>query len=126
MLWLLEFLESGARTSFKIATVRTLVHCVADLLTSSHPQMSASDLLGLQGPQQTPACNQGILKRIITLALKIFGLGGLFIRVTSLEKLSVAELSGEEARLKVYKNDHKNFLVIWLDLESNLKIWAHF
>ena len=26
---------------------------IADLLTSSHPQMSASHLLGLQGPQQT-------------------------------------------------------------------------
>jgi hypothetical protein len=28
---------------------------IAGLLTSSHPQMSASHLLGLQGPQQTPA-----------------------------------------------------------------------
>ena len=28
---------------------------IADLLTSSHPQMSASHLLALQGPQQTPA-----------------------------------------------------------------------
>ena len=28
---------------------------IADLLTSSHPQMSASHLLGLQDPQQTPA-----------------------------------------------------------------------
>ena len=33
--------------------VLTLVHC--DLLTSSHPQISASHLLGLQDLQQTPA-----------------------------------------------------------------------
>ena len=29
--------------------------CSADLLTSSHPKMSASHLLGLQGLQQIPA-----------------------------------------------------------------------
>ena len=34
---------------------RSLKWSIADLLTSSHPQMSASHLLGLQGPQQTPA-----------------------------------------------------------------------
>ena len=48
-----------------------------------------------------------------------------FARVTSLEKLSVAEFSGEYARSKVYEN-HKNVLAIWLDLVSNVKIWAHF
>jgi hypothetical protein len=46
-------------------------------------------------------------------------------RVTSLEQLSLAEFSGEEARPKVYENDHKNALVIWLDLVLNIKIWAH-
>ena len=35
--------------------VRTLVHCVADLLTSSHPQMSASHLLGLQVRANRPS-----------------------------------------------------------------------
>ena len=47
-------------------------------------------------------------------------------RVTSLEQLSVAEFSGDLARPKVYENGHKNVLVIWLDLVSNIKIWAHF
>ena len=31
------------------------VYSIADLLTSSHPHLSASNLLGLQGPQQTLA-----------------------------------------------------------------------
>ena len=47
-------------------------------------------------------------------------------RVTSLEQLSVAEFSGEQARPKVYKNGHKNVLVIWLDLVLSIKIWVHF
>ena len=47
-------------------------------------------------------------------------------RVTSLEQLSVAEFSGEKARPKVYENGHKNVLVIWLDLVSNVEIWAQF
>ena len=42
-------------------------------------------------------------------------------RVTSLEQLSLAEFSGEYARSKVYENDHKNVLGIWLDLVSNVK-----
>jgi hypothetical protein len=46
--------------------------------------------------------------------------------VTPLEKLSIAEFSGEQARLKVYKNSHKNVLAIWLDLVSNIKIWVQF
>jgi hypothetical protein len=46
--------------------------------------------------------------------------------VTSLEQLSIAEFSGEQARLKVYKNGHRNVLAIWLDLVSNIKIWAQF
>ena len=50
----------------------------------------------------------------------------ILVRVTSLEQLSVAEFSGEKARPKVYENGHKNVLVIWLDLVSNVEIWAHF
>ena len=41
--------------------------------------------------------------------------------MTSLEELSLAEFSGEYARSKVYENDHKNVLGIWLDLVSNVK-----
>ena len=33
-----------------------MTHSAAGLLSSSHPQSLASHLLGLQGPQQTPAC----------------------------------------------------------------------
>ena len=47
-------------------------------------------------------------------------------RVTSLEQLSVAEFSGEKARPKVYENCQKNVPMIWLDLVSIVKIWAHF
>ena len=43
-------------------------------------------------------------------------------RVTSLEQLSVAELSNECARPKVYENGLKNVLAIWLDLELKVKI----
>ena len=46
--------------------------------------------------------------------------------MTSLEVLRVAEFSGEKARPTVYENGHKNVLAIWLDLVSNVKIWAHF
>ena len=42
---------------------RSLKWRIADLLTSIHPKMSASNLLGLQGPQQTPAMMR-ILTRI--------------------------------------------------------------
>ena len=49
-----------------------------------------------------------------------------FFRVTSLEKLSVAEFSGEKARPKIYENGHKNVLAIWLDLILNAKILAPF
>ena len=38
------------------------------------------------------------------------------IKVTSLEQLSVAEFSGELARLKLYGNDLKKVLGIWFDL----------
>ena len=48
------------------------------------------------------------------------------IRVASLEQLSVDEFSGEQARLKVYKNGHTNVLVIWLDLVPNIKIKVQF
>ena len=48
------------------------------------------------------------------------------IGVTSLKHLCVAELSGEEARPKVFENGHKNVLAIWHDLVSNVKILAHF
>ena len=47
-------------------------------------------------------------------------------RVTSLEQLSLAEFSGEQARPKVYENDHKNVQGIWFDLVSKVKIWTHF
>ena len=51
----------------------------------------------------------------------------MYIRVTSLEQLSLAEFSGEYARSKVYENDHKNVLGIWLDLVSNAKYFqSHF
>jgi hypothetical protein len=50
----------------------------------------------------------------------------IFNRVTSLEQLSVAEFSGVQTRLKVYENGHKKVLGTWLDLVSNVKIWAHF
>jgi hypothetical protein len=40
--------------------------------------------------------------------------------VTSLEQLSVADFSGEQARPKVYENVHKNVLAIWLVLVSNV------
>ena len=49
-----------------------------------------------------------------------------YIRVTPLEQLSIAEFSGDQARPKVYENGHKNALVIWFDLVSNVKIWGHF
>ena len=42
-------------------------------------------------------------------------------RVTSLEQLSVAEFSGEQASPKVYENGHKNVLGIWIDLEQKVK-----
>ena len=36
--------------------------------------------------------------------------------MTSLEQLSLAEFSGEYAMSKVYEDDHKNILGIWLYL----------
>ena len=50
-------------------------------------------------------------------------MGSMLPRVTSLEQLSLAEFSGEQARPKVYENGHKNVLVIWLDLVSNAKLY---
>ena len=50
----------------------------------------------------------------------------LYTRVTSLEELSVAEFSGDQAKPKVYENGNTNVLAIWLGLVSNVKIWAHF
>ena len=41
----------------------------------------------------------------------------IYIRKTSLEQLSLADFSGENARSKVYENDNKNVLGIWTDLE---------
>ena len=43
------------------------------------------------------------------------------VRVTSLDQLSRAEFSGEYIRLKVYENDHKKILDIWLDLILKVK-----
>ena len=39
--------------------------------------------------------------------------------MTSLEQLSLAEFSGEYARSKVYENDHRNVLGIWLDISHS-------
>ena len=50
----------------------------------------------------------------------------MYNRVTSLEKLSLTEFSSGSVRPKVYENGRKNVLAIWLDLVSNVKIWAHF
>ena len=41
--------------------------------------------------------------------------------MTSLEQLSVAEFSGEQTRQKVYGNDHKKVLGVWLDLVLKAK-----
>ena len=46
----------------------------------------------------------------------------MYIKVTSLEQLNVAEFSGELARLNIYENGDKNVLAIWLDLVSNVKL----
>ena len=56
----------------------------------------------------------------------MYSFAQVYSRVTSLQQVSVAEFSGEQARLKVYKNGHKNVLAIQLDLVSNIKIWAQF
>ena len=42
---------------------------IADLLTSSHPKMSVSHLLGLQGPQQTPARERETVNIIVDYQL---------------------------------------------------------
>ena len=39
-------------------------------------------------------------------------------RVNSLEQLGITKFSGEEARPKLYKNNHKNVLVIWLECRN--------
>ena len=44
-----------------------------------------------------------------------------YIRVTSLERLSIAEYSGEQTRPKVYDNGHKKVLGIWFDLILKVK-----
>ena len=45
----------------------------------------------------------------------------MYLRVTCLEQLRVAEFSGEETRLKVYENGHEKILGIWLDLVLKVK-----
>ena len=45
----------------------------------------------------------------------------LTFRVTPLKQLSLAEFSGELVRPKVYENNHKNVLGIWIDLEWKVK-----
>jgi len=37
------------------------------------------------------------------------------VRVSSLERLSLAEFSGEQARQKFYENGNKNVPGIWMD-----------
>ena len=49
-----------------------------------------------------------------------FGQPNKVIRVTSLEQLSLAQFIGELVRPKVYENDHRNVLGIWIDLEWNI------
>ena len=44
-----------------------------------------------------------------------------YIRVTSLEQLSLAEFCGEYSRPKVYENGQKKVLGIWLDLVLKVK-----
>ena len=44
--------------------------CIADLLTLSHSQMSASHLLGLQGSQQTPGLSMFLEYEALTEALQ--------------------------------------------------------
>jgi hypothetical protein len=46
----------------------------------------------------------------------------MFSRGTSLEQLSLAELSGEQARPKAYENNHKNVPGIWVDSVTKVKI----
>ena len=41
--------------------------------------------------------------------------------MTSLEQLSVTELSGDLTSPKVYENGHKKFLGIWFDLVFDAK-----
>ena len=41
--------------------------------------------------------------------------------MTSLEQLSFAEFSGELVRQKVYENNHKSVLGIWMDLKWKVK-----
>ena len=43
------------------------------------------------------------------------------IRVTSLEQLSVVEISGEQTRPQVYENGHKKVIGIWFDLALKVK-----
>ena len=59
-------------TILSTSSVRTMIHNNSSLQTSSHPQNSASHLLGLQGPQQTPAFVRGITywKKIIHFGKK--------------------------------------------------------
>ena len=45
----------------------------------------------------------------------------MYVRVTSLEQLSLAEFSGELARPNVYENSNKNVLGIWIDLKWKVK-----
>ncbi len=43
-------------------------------------------------------------------------------RVTSLEQFNLAEFSGEQARPKVYENEHKNVPGIWFDSITKVRI----
>ena len=45
-----------------------------------------------------------------------------FIRVTSLEQLSVAEFSDEYAKPKAYENDHRKVLGIWFYVVLKVKL----
>jgi len=45
----------------------------------------------------------------------------LTIRVTSLEQLSLAEFGGELVGPRVYEDDQKSVLGIWMDLEWKVK-----
>jgi hypothetical protein len=45
----------------------------------------------------------------------------MYIRVTSLEQLSIAELNGEKTNPKVYENSHKKVFGSWFDLVLKVK-----
>jgi hypothetical protein len=90
-------------------------HC--DFLTSSHPQMSASHLLGLQGPQQTPDLIFAILYFEISslMSLTFFPwLNSIYLPAVACKIQVWNRLKSMVTKLEYVKNqvqlDRKNFL----------------